>query len=262
MEAVTFSNGDVIKVSNAGFINIKIDADRNGKLWKEKYRGEGLPTTFAVSGDGEILSRIVGFHDAATYLNLLKALPARVRALQDARAAAAKSPDDPAAQLALAKAWNDLDNDDETAPVLERVMGQLKGKDDETSRGQLAVAAADMAQLRYRQERWADVISAAGLYEKTDPENKKGRADELVPIVAVAILEGEQNADKALAALRDGMKKYPQSARMDQMMYFEGALVHQKGDHDKAVEIWKKTAEKFPDSPWGKAAKRAMEHQH
>jgi tetratricopeptide (TPR) repeat protein len=261
METETFSKEEVARAS-AAFVNVKLDADKEEKLWKETYRGEGLPTTFVVTGEGEILARVVGYRPAKDYEELLKALPDRVRKLREAQAAVAKDTEDTAALMALADAQKALEA--EAVDSYERVVKLLYRKDtlDDAQKLRLANACAEAALLRYEEEKWADVIRLAEIRAKADPEDKAGRGDQFVPLVAAARFLGEEKLDEAIKVITEGIAKYPKSKRLDQMMYLHGALLHEKGEEAKAKEVWREAAKKFPDTAWGKKAKEAAEHEH
>lgn len=263
METETFSKDRVVKAAGA-FVNVKLDADDQPKLWQEKYRGEGLPTVFVVTGDGEVLTRLVGYRGPEEFADFLEKLPDRVKRLREAKAAAAKSPDDSAAHMEFARAALDLEDAASAEPALEKVVGLLKDKSPRSAEEvvRLGTALVELLVHRYAQERFEDVLSLAELHAKADPEDASRRSDELPWRVAAAKFLSKQDVDGALETLRAGMKRFPSSSKMDAMLFIEGRLLHEKGDHDGAVAIWKKCAETYPDSEWGRHAKAALEHDH
>ena len=132
-------------------------------------------------------------------------------------------------------------------------------KPDDTSRKMLATAAGELTSMRSETEQWADVEKYSAIFDKADPDNKSGLGEEVVFARTFAAFLGGKDASLALKTIREGEKRYAESERMDRMMFLEASILHEKGEHEAGVAIWKKVAEKYPDSEWGKRAKRALE---
>ena len=69
MDTDTFSDKHVIDFSQSNFINLKIntDTDEGFQLFK-KFHGVSLPTILFLNPDGNEIDRLIGYHDANTYL--------------------------------------------------------------------------------------------------------------------------------------------------------------------------------------------------
>src|SRR5262245_20827828 len=121
METETFSSADVPKLANDGFVNVKLNSDREKELWT-KFKGEALPATFFVDAtSGETVCTLEGFVDAGEYADMLKKVPELCTKLAAARAAVAKSPNDAAAHESLAAVYADLRRHDDAASACEKV---------------------------------------------------------------------------------------------------------------------------------------------
>lgn len=62
MAATTFRDGEVGKVFNERFINLKIDAeeDPDGPMVSKKFGITGYPTLLFVDGDGKLVKKVMG----------------------------------------------------------------------------------------------------------------------------------------------------------------------------------------------------------
>ena len=69
MDTDTFADKHVIDFSQSNFINLKIntDTDEGFQLFK-KFHGVSLPTILFLNPDGNEIDRLIGYHDANTYL--------------------------------------------------------------------------------------------------------------------------------------------------------------------------------------------------
>ena len=69
MDTDTFSDKHVVDFSQSNFINLKIntDTDEGFQLFK-KFHGVSLPTILFLNPDGNEIDRLIGYHDANTYL--------------------------------------------------------------------------------------------------------------------------------------------------------------------------------------------------
>lgn len=68
LDAQTYSEKEVVDLCK-DMISCKIDADKeDGKKVSEKYKVTGLPTILFLDGDGEIVSKFVGFRKAPEFI--------------------------------------------------------------------------------------------------------------------------------------------------------------------------------------------------
>lgn len=260
MEAETFSNGEVAKLSNEQYVNVRVNVDRDQELWN-RFQGETVPVTFFVDPEGAVVTVLDGFADVESYGDALKKIgPAHAR-LAGVKAAAEKSPDDATAQGALGDAYLDLRRRREVLEQFEKVAALLEKKKtlDEAGRNLLGRSYLQIVKERAGREEWSEVRPLVAKYGALDPENKLGLGDDLVPYAAIATAEVDGDLKKALAMIEEGRKKHPDSNVADWMGFIEGALWANLGDLDKGREAWRRTAEKFPDSPYGRRAKELAE---
>ncbi len=71
MKTSTFKNPDVIKYLNKHFISITIDAEKEKKIARA-YGVRGFPTLWFLKHDSSKLSKIPGYVEAKTLINVLK----------------------------------------------------------------------------------------------------------------------------------------------------------------------------------------------
>lgn len=71
MKKTTFKNADLINYLNKHFISIMVNVDKEKKIARF-YRVRGLPTLWFLKDDSTKLSRIPGFVQAHTLVNVLK----------------------------------------------------------------------------------------------------------------------------------------------------------------------------------------------
>lgn len=75
MERNVFSRKDVGEFMDRYFVAAKYDVDKpTGKAISEKYGVRSIPTYLVFNTSGELLSRIQGASDAATFLNNLRSV--------------------------------------------------------------------------------------------------------------------------------------------------------------------------------------------
>ncbi len=245
MSDETFKDEAVAKAMGV-FVCVRLDVAKEAKLWKELYQGRVHPSTFIVSGEGETVSRIVDFREAKALAASLASIPARVKKLRDAEKLA-----DDDGLLAVAAARAGLEDPAGAAAAYSKLLKSATAKN-------VAVAAAKLASITSDDEQWDEAERMADLFDKSDPENVSGLGDEVVLPRVFALYFGKQQADDALKALRAGEKRYETSKLMDRWMFLEGTLLRERGDGDAAIDVWKRCAEKFAQTEWGKRAKKQL----
>lgn len=71
MSKQTFSDSKVSKFYNTNFVNAKIDMEKGeGPDLATRYAVEAYPTLLFVDGDGAVVHRALGYHDAAQFIAL------------------------------------------------------------------------------------------------------------------------------------------------------------------------------------------------
>jgi tetratricopeptide (TPR) repeat protein len=246
MSAETFADEDVVKAT-AAFACARVEVDKDAASWKNVYGCTVHPETVIVTGEGEIVSRIVDFRAAKAFAASLASIPERVKKL---RIAEAKTGDEGLLEAAAAKM--ELENPAGAALVYRKIVANAG----ETASKAVAIAAAKLAQRRSDEELWDEVEPLAALFEKHDKENGTGLAAELVLPRVFVLFFGRQQPDSALRALQAAEKMHPTSKLLDRWMFLEGTMLKERGERDAAVEVWKKAAEQFPETEWGRRAKK------
>lgn len=71
MSKSTFTDSEVTKVFNKQFVNLKMDMEKGeGPDLQQRYGVVAYPTLLFLNGDGEVVHKALGFHDAAQFLAL------------------------------------------------------------------------------------------------------------------------------------------------------------------------------------------------
>ena len=109
MDADTYSNADVIKLSNEKFLNVKVDADQNHAL-AQKFARQGLPTTVVLDGDGDVITTLVGYQEPGEYIKSLNKSVKGFAHWTKAKAAFAENEESPAGFFHLASAHAEMGN--------------------------------------------------------------------------------------------------------------------------------------------------------
>jgi thiol:disulfide interchange protein len=73
LDKKTYSNKDVGEYANANMISLKVDAEKGeGVELVRRSSIQGYPTIIFYDGDGKEVSRVVGFVDAAPFIERMK----------------------------------------------------------------------------------------------------------------------------------------------------------------------------------------------
>jgi uncharacterized protein YyaL (SSP411 family) len=71
MKKETYTHPAVASLLNEAFVATMVDADRNPRL-KARYGVQGLPTIWFLNSEGEGITYVPGFLDAATFAQVLR----------------------------------------------------------------------------------------------------------------------------------------------------------------------------------------------
>src|SRR5947199_2785491 len=72
MNDETFSHPEVTRLSNAGFINVKIEIGSRPELFERMIGGRGGLATCVLDGKEDVVSVLPGYADPQNYVNFLK----------------------------------------------------------------------------------------------------------------------------------------------------------------------------------------------
>ena len=104
MDTETYSEKNVVRISNEQFINARLHASRYGKIFR-KLGGNEMPSTFVVDWDGDLLVSLSGIKLPDVYLKALSRGRELFAGLSKAKQAVEKSPEDLAARFGLGRAF-------------------------------------------------------------------------------------------------------------------------------------------------------------
>lgn len=263
MDADTHSKARVAKKQNEAYVSVKINLDRSGSDLFEKFGGRGIPATFVVDADGDVLESMSGFVKPDKYLKLISEVSRKYTKLVDLRKATEKDSSSVAAHWKVADAARELGSLTAALRAYRRAASLLEKEDprtDATAR-KLAEAAYRVAQVLT--QRGPDAIKearkAADKFDAMDPENKSGFADNLA-IERAMLAYYESDAEKALELLEAAARKYPKTDEPGRLWFMIGVFRHNTGNHDGASPAFKKAAKLEPKSEWGKRAAEAVEN--
>jgi thiol-disulfide isomerase/thioredoxin len=100
LDSTTWVDADVVSWLRANTVPIKVDAEEEAEL-AARYRVAAYPTLLFVGPDGEERGRLVGYHDAAGFLETAPQRLAGHTALEEIEARLAESPDDMSLRMDL-----------------------------------------------------------------------------------------------------------------------------------------------------------------
>jgi thioredoxin 1 len=73
LKANTFSNSEVGSLYNENFINVALNGEiGDGKRIASLYKVKGYPSLLFIDGDGNVISRAVGYHNPSQFIKLGK----------------------------------------------------------------------------------------------------------------------------------------------------------------------------------------------
>ncbi|NUN49775.1 MAG: DUF255 domain-containing protein [Candidatus Brocadiae bacterium] len=251
----TFVNEEVIAFSNGNFVNLRMDKDKFEQI-ADKFNVGGIPDTLFVTGDGRVISRILGFMPADAWLAEVKQIPDRHKRLLEVEALVAKDDKNGATRLELGMLLKGT-GDRAGAEKQFRAVLEL---DKDNARGQATEAWWAIADMELNAEE-PDVAKAKDAMEKIrglDAKNEKGRTDDAA--CGLAMLLMDQDPVAAREAFGKVIADFPKTNGTAQAMFMIAALkANVDGDLDAAEAGMKALAEEFPEDDWGKRAKDAVE---
>lgn len=259
MEKTTFSDGGVAELQAEKFVSVALEVDR-AEEEAGKYGVQGVPATYFVAPDGEILSMFVGGMGAAAYRQRLIAVLEGGSELAKAKAVLEREPSSAEAHGAVGSAYARMGNETKARDALEKAIEILQARPDRDARAIVALLVkigdvqvdgeAEAGELR----RTADRIEAA------DPSNRFGTRDNVLFLRASAdYMEGK--LDEMLVGMREIVEKHPDSDRIeDATLGYGWAMLSHRKDKAAAAKILGTFLEKFPQSSRREIAEQMLRH--
>ncbi len=187
----TYTHADVVKISRE-FVNLKTDAEREGKDLAKKYGVSGFPTIVFLNKSGEQIGRIVGYLPPGPFSKRMTQIHASEALLPQLEAKLKENPGDGEANAQLAEILATRQKRDEAEAAV--AAAEKAGYSGEP----LARAYNELGDS-YANEQKND--KAVELFRKADAMSKDTdtRAYAKVSIVVCASALGQKDAAKAAA---------------------------------------------------------------
>jgi len=132
LDADTYPNPKVVKLSEQ-FVPVHVNAEKEGVDQAKKYGVTGYPTILFLDGDGNVVSKVVGYLPPAGFADQMT-LALQVQHLPDLQAKAKANPSDSATLVSLVMAYGAQDKKE---PMLAALAG-LRKADPTDAKGNLA----------------------------------------------------------------------------------------------------------------------------
>jgi tetratricopeptide (TPR) repeat protein len=265
MDADTYSKKDVIEFSNANFVNVHLDGDKE-KAFAKKLAVEGYPSTFVMDAEGEVVGRLAGYVDEKAYLDKLRRIRDSHAKLGELIEKAKASPDDLSVTRRLAESYRQVEKIDKAKELFRRVIDAVA-----------ALKSPTEADLRNKAQARAGLLDAVlsttsiedkqGLQSITDliqtiktedPDNRFDSLDDALAAEA-QILFAKKDFEGASVKVKAALEKLPKSDKADLLLYVLAMIQFETGKTEECKKTLKELIEKFPDTPTGKDGKQALE---
>ena len=261
MDEETFSNPEVVKFSNERFLNVKINIGARPELFEKTMGGRGGLGTCVLDGSGDVVSSLPGYADSSTYLAFLRRADRGHAKLKIARAAAAKSPRNPAVLITLAETYEALGSPRRSEELYGKVLGlgeRGKGMPEPLAR-YVATAHERLARFRALRGRNLEATHHVGEYRKVDRDNRFRRLDRIL-LTEALVAWMERRFTASIRILEDALARYPASQERDHMLLALGTVIHEGGEDQRALEILLKLIKDYPQSPTIVQAREQIAH--
>jgi tetratricopeptide (TPR) repeat protein len=261
MNDETFTHPEVTRISNAGFVNLKVDIASRPDLFERTVEGRGGLATCVLDASGDVVSVLHGYADPQTYLRFLRKAESGYPKLKVAREAASRRPGDLAALQLLAETYLELGSSRRAEECLQKLLHQaLKGNQPGASQKKLAAYAHErVARLRALRGKNREAALHVLEYRKLDPGTRFGRHDRVL-LTEALIAWIERRLRDALLKLEEGLEKFPGSQERDQMLLAMGVVLHESGSDAAALQVLEKLLREYPSSQSIEQAKDQISH--
>lgn len=253
MEKTTFADGGVAELQAGKFLSVALNVDRAEEA-ADSYGVQGVPATYFVAPDGELLSQLAGATDAAAYRERLTAVLEGHADLEKARNRLQHEPSGAEAHGAVGMAYARMGNESKALEALERAVEILEAAPDRDARA-IAAYLLKIGDVQVDGDAEAkDLRKTAERLERADPANRFGTKDNALFLRATAAYM-EDKFGEMLLGMREIVEKHPDSERIeDATLGYGWALLSHKKDREAAAKALRAFLEKFPQSKRRKLA--------
>lgn len=261
MDEETFSNPEVVKFSNERFSNVKINIGARPELFEKTIGGRGGLGTCVLDSSGDVVSSLSGYADSSTYLAFLKRADRGHAKLKIARAAAARSPTNPAVLHTLAETYEALGSPRRAEELYGKMIGlgeRGKGSPEQLAK-YVATGHERIARFRALRGRNLEATRHVEEYRRIDRDNKFRRLDRIL-LTEALVAWIERRFTDSIRILEDALSRYPTSQERDQMLLALATVRHEGGEDQRALEILLKLIRDYPQSPTIAQAREQIVH--
>jgi TolA-binding protein len=262
MEKTTFSDGGVAEMQTSKFVSAALDVDKSEAV-ADKYGVEGVPATYFVAPDGEILSQFVGGMGAAAYRDRLTAVLEGVAAIKGAKEGLAKEPGKAELHGAVGEAYARMANEARARQAFDKAVELIEARPDKTEADLRAIAAflVKIGDVQVDGDgEAAELRETANRLEKADPSNRFGTRDNVL-FLRASVAYMEDKYDDMLAGMREIVEKHPDSDKIeDATLGYGWVLLSHKKDKEAAAKVIRGFLERFPQSKRRDMADHMLKH--
>jgi tetratricopeptide (TPR) repeat protein len=249
MEIDTFSDPEVIGLTNEKFVCVKVDIQARPELFERTIGGRGGLGSSILDQTLDVVSTLPGYADAQVFREFLQRAEQGYPKLRAARVAASSSPLNPARLRALAEIYEELNSPKRAQECLQKILAlRPKGPNEWAAlRPYVAFAHERLARSLALKGRNREASLQALEYRKLDPDNRFGRTDRIL-LTEGLVAWIERRFGDSLRILRDVLHAYPASEERDKQLLALGTVLHESGDDRPALEALEKVLREHPDS--------------
>jgi len=260
MQDETLASPDVVRLSRAKFINLRLDAHRESALFDTLIGGQGALATCIVDATGDIVASLPGFADARSFLDFLETARSGLGRLTRLRAQAKQDRKSVALRLALAEAYDQIGSprraEEEYGAVIEQAGAMARST--ATSLVQ-AVGHERLARLLAAKGRSTDARAELERVHQVDPEGTAGPADRLL-LTEALVLSLERRLSESVARLKELLARFASSTECEQALFTLGSIEHELRDDAAGLAHLEQLVAEHPQSRWCRPARLQIEH--
>jgi tetratricopeptide (TPR) repeat protein len=261
MDEEAFSNPEVVKFSNEKFVNVKINIGARPELFENTIGGRGGLGTCVLDGSGDVVSSLPGYADSSAYLAFLVRADRGHARLKMARAAAARSPRNPAVLHALAESYEALGSPRRAEEFYGKLIGlgeRGKGSSEQVAK-YVATGHERIARFRALRGRNLEATRHVEEYRRVDRDNRFQRLDRIL-LTEALVAWIERRFTDSIRILEGALSRYPASQERDQMLLALATVRHEGGEDQRALEILARLIKEYPQSSTIAQAKEQIVH--
>lgn len=230
----------------------------------KKYGVRAFPTFIVTDAEGKEEMRQVGapFSTPADAVKWFEKVGDGFANLATYEAAYEKNADDLDNAIKLADAYAALGKGDKALPLYEKLVEKLPKDDKRRLDVQLSYGNALMGTINKENEKEV-AGKLSKLYDEIVPTLIKAKDERAIdPGILNARIKAlvDKNYEASLKDLKALKEGFPESKRMNELMYWYGAVAQQSGDKDAAKAEFEALVKRGPaDDDYVKAAQRSLD---